>query len=312
MTRNDISLYAQKAKRKARTNFKPPSVKRARKAWVSQVKAVVVVMASNTEGLSFSQQETWLDWARSSDEVGFAVYVEDHAGFEQQCSAEQWEFWRKFLCPVQSSSAWGEFTLLQSELLALKWAQKTFREALWFYVVSGDSIPPKTPSRFVEGPLIGSSILGFDPGFNCDSGRILKVRAPEDFAIFEHSQWKVIAAPHAACLVKELLPKLPEWKRCVSVLRRTLCQCVVSPDEWVIGTVLRGLFPQEDWTDGVCIMEQIFVQKPCAKCKQRTGRAKGVARYRVGTLEAKGMEGQFHFCFAKSVSFFKQNKKRVR
>jgi hypothetical protein len=196
MKRHDISMYAHKARRRGRTNFQPPGVKKARKVSASAVKAVVVVLASSKEGLSFPQQQTWCEWAASCGALGFAVYAEDHKSFEQQCSVEQWEFWRKFLCPIQSSSAWGEFSLLQSELLALKWARKTFDEAQWFYVVSGDSIPTKTASRFVQGPLTGSSILGFDPELNADVGRPLKGQAPGGVPVFEHSQWKVLTAPH--------------------------------------------------------------------------------------------------------------------
>jgi hypothetical protein len=239
-----------------------------------------VVLASSKEGLSFPQQQTWCEWAKSCGALGFAVYAEDHKSFEQQCSAEQWDFSRKFLCPVESSSAWGEFSLLHSELLVLKRARKTFDKAQWFYVVSGDSIPTKTPSRFVKGPSTGSSILGFDPELNADVGRPLKGQAPGGVTIFEHSQWKVLTAPHVLCLVDELIPKLPEWRQCVGILSRELCRCLLAVDEWVIGTMLRGRFQLDDWSDGVCIMEQNFVQKSCAKCKQTTGHAKVLGRGR--------------------------------
>jgi hypothetical protein len=80
--------------------------------------------------------------------------------------------------------------------------------------------------------------------------------------------------------VDELIPQLPEWKQCVGILSRELCRCLLAVDEWVIGTMLRGRFPLDDWSDGVCIMEQKFVQKSCAKCKQTTGHAKVLRRGR--------------------------------
>jgi hypothetical protein len=44
--------------------------------------------------------------------------------------------------------------------------------------------------------------------------------------------------------------------------------CLLALDEWVIGTMLRGRFPLHDRSDGVCIVQQNFLQKSCAKCEK--------------------------------------------
>jgi hypothetical protein len=276
MKRYDISMHGRKARRRGRgSNFQPPPVKKARKALGSSVKAVVVILASSKDGLHFPQQQAWFEWAQNSrGKVGFAVYAEDHQGLKELCcSAKRWEFWRKFLCPVHSSSAWGEFSLLHSELLALKWARSRFEKAHWFYVVSGDSVPTKSPVAFVKGPLQGNSVIGFDPQEKFTGG-CRSVTAPGGLRIYEHSQWVVLSKRHVDCLSELLIPHLSEWKRVANKLMREWCRCIMAADEWVIGTILRGTMADEEWSDDFCIMEQMFVQARCGRCKQKTGHAK--------------------------------------
>jgi hypothetical protein len=248
--RYNIALHARKGgtKRWFRSNYQPPAVKKARAETAPSVRAVIVILASSKAGVHFPQQRVWFEWARDTCAIGFAVYMEDHAAFERQCETSQWSFWRPFLCPLQASSAWGEFSLLHAELCALKWAQQRFEGAPWFYVVSGDSVPTKTPALFVRGPHNGNSILGFDPEVNCSGmresekrgGRSDDIRAPEGYTILEHSQWKVLSRKHVCLLVKELLPPTIEakWKDVARSLKQQWC-CGIAADEWVIGTFLR-------------------------------------------------------------------------
>ncbi len=271
--RHDISLYAKKAKRRG-SNYQPPLVKKGRKTASSSVRAVVVILASNKAGFSFTQQRTWYEWAqeRGGVQIGFAVYVEDHSAFERVCMPSEWRFWRKFLCPVRSSSAWGEFSLLQAELDSLQWARRTFHGAQWFYVVSGDSIPTKVPQKYVKGPSSNTSVIGFD--LCSDLASNIDLTAPGELTIYEHSQWKVLAGAHVSMLVKQLIPCLDEWKPVAARVKALYC-CSMASDEWVIGTFLRGkLSKRIDWSDGVCIMEQTFIHEPCGRCDKNAGHAK--------------------------------------
>ncbi len=176
-----ISLYASRGgKHRRHTNYKTPVVKKALKSASATAKAVVVVLASAEDGLRFTHQALWHAWA--DDTVGFAVYVEDAPALQLQCTRAEWTYWEPFLCPLQTSSAWGQFSLLQAELCALRWAYQRFTEAVWFHVVSGDSVPTKSPAAFVAGPSSQNSVLGFDSHLE-----------HKKLKLFEHSQWKVLS-----------------------------------------------------------------------------------------------------------------------
>lgn len=274
--RYDISMYAKKAKRRG-SNYQPPFVKKARKTVSSEVRVVVVILASSKAGLCFPQQRTWFEWTkkRGGVKVGFALYIEDHSAFERMCTPSEWSFWRMFLCPVHSSSAWGEFSLLQAELDCFQWARRTFHEAQWFYVVSGDSIPTKSPQKYVKGPSSKTSVIGFDRRSSIASK--IDLKAPGGLTIYEHSQWKVLTSTHVTKLVGQLFPRLNDWKLVASRIKTKYC-CSMTPDEWIIGSFLRGsLSKRIEWCDGVCIMEQTFIHEPCEKCDLNAGHAKLLA-----------------------------------
>ncbi len=237
-----------------------------------------MILASNREGLHFPHQRVWCDWSvnaqeEQEQEVGFAVYAEDHASLERQCSQEQWAFWRPFLCPVQSSSAWGQFSLVYAELLALKWAQDQFPHASWFYVVSGDSVPTKSTRTFVEGPLGKFSVLGF-------TGAEPLSRLSNGCDLYEHSQWKVLSRVHVRFLIDGLIKSretLESWKASVVEEKRLWC-CVSVPDEWLIGSFLVAQKGQiVDWTRE-CIMKQVFVEETRRCCHKTVGHAKVLKR----------------------------------
>lgn len=285
MKRYNIAAHARRGgKKRWHSNFQPPTVKRATKERSGTVKAVVVILASNHEGLHFPQQSVWHEWAKGCDEVGFAVYVEDRAALKQECSAEQWSYWEPFLCPVQSSSAWGRYSLVLAELHALKWASERFTKAAWFYVVSGDSIPTKSTLSFVLGPPKSVSVLGF-------ADDIPPTKALNGWTLHEHSQWKVLSDVHVGILVDRLLtPRdvLQEWKACAMQQKRAFC-CADVPDEWLIGTFLRSQHDVDvDLLEGVYIMEQIFVSELSKCCKREITHAKLLTRseYRRAYREA--------------------------
>jgi hypothetical protein len=268
MKRYDVARHAKKgATKRWSTNFQLPAVKKARKERSSSVKAVIVILASSHTGLHFPHQRAWYDWSVKSKEVGFAVYLEDQTSFERDCSQEQWAFWRPFLCPLQSSSAWGQFSLVYSELLALKWARDQFVNAAWFFVVSGDSVPAKSTRSFVQGPLSGKSVLGF-------TGFVELSVGGRD--LYEHSQWKVLSINHVNLLVDDLVQSretLREWKALVLEEKRRLC-CASVPDEWLIGTFIITRDQKAKVTKGKSIMVQRFVEGFQMCCRKPVSHAK--------------------------------------
>lgn len=271
------------------SNYQPPPVKKARKERAKHVEAVVVILASSKSGLHFTQQAAWHEWAEDAPAIGFAVYAEDHSSLEKQCNELEWDFWRPFLCPVQCSSAWGEFSLLRAELLALTWASERFEKAAWFYVVSGDSVPAKTPAAFVQGPSSRNSFLGFDPN--------IVTKAPNGENIREHSQWKVLSRAHVLRLVDA--SPLDKWQKMDQELKRRWC-CVIAADEWVIGAVLRSKSSSKRrWMDGTCIMEQEFVSEKRKCCGQNAGHAKLLSTSRFALLYKRACADENTFALRK-------------
>ncbi len=278
------------------SNFQPPPVKKTRKERASSVKAVVVVLASNRDGLHFPRQDVWHEWAKNSTDVGFAGYVEDHARFEQQCSAEEWSYWRPFLCPLQSSSAWGHFSLVLAELAALRWAKEGFAGAQWFYVVSGDSIPTKSVESFVQGPPDGASIVGF-------AEDLPPTVALNGWQLHEHSQWKVLSKKHVTLLVDRLVSRdktLEEWKACAMEQKRASC-CADVPDEWLIGSFLLRQEEADsvDWLEGTCIMMQTFVSARSTCCKREISHAKLLSRSEFRGMYREAWDDAYVFALRK-------------
>lgn len=276
MKRYNIAAHARRgALKRGHSNFQPPSVKRATKERCADVKTAIVILASNRDGLHFPRQSVWHEWAKDCEDIGFAVYMEDRVRFKHECCVEQWSYWEPFLCPVQSSSAWGRYSLVLAELKALKWASERFRKASWFYVVSGDSIPTKSTASFVQGPLRGVSILGF-------ADDAPPTTALNGWVLHEHSQWKVLSKVHVKVLMEHLLTStyvLKEWKSCAMQQKRKFC-CADVPDEWLIGTFLKsqGVIDEDLLQVGVCIMEQMFVSERSKCCKREITHAKLLTR----------------------------------
>jgi hypothetical protein len=273
MKRYNIAQHAKKgAQKRWSTNFHLPMVKKARKERLSSAKAVIVILASNKDGLHFPHQCTWYEWAVNAKEVSFVVYAEDHVTFERECSPDQWTFWRPLLCPLQSSSAWGQFSLVYSELLALKWAREQSLDGEWFYVVSGDSVPTKSTEVFAQGPSGRSSVLGFtdrEPS-----------RLSNGCGLYEHSQWKVLSRVDVDRLVDGLVLShgtLKLWKTCVLEEKRKLC-CISVPDEWLVGSFLVAQEGNVDGHEDECIMKQIFIEDCRKCCHKRVGHARVLKR----------------------------------
>lgn len=263
--RHHIKRFAKKARlHRGATSFKLPHEKKQLALFRDKVEAVVLIMASGAcEGVSFPQADTWECWAEGSRKVGFCLYVEEPRGVAP--------FWRPFVCPVTRSSAWGEFPLVKAELDALQWAARTYANANWFYVVSGDSIPVKRVRDYVTGPP--ASVLGFpEQAAKFDHGVTFPSSWPQQY-VFEHSQWKVLTRHHVELIVTGLIPKLDEWRSVHRRLKNKLC-CSIAPDEWVIGTFLRNNDPVGEFSLGQCMMELEYYDEWRACCKAYTGHAK--------------------------------------
>ncbi len=293
MKRYNIAQHAKKgAQKRWSTNFHTPAVKKARKERVISAKAVIVILASGKDGLHFPHQRTWHEWAMNSMDVSFAVFVEDHVTFQRECSPDQWTFWRPLLCPLQSSSAWGQFSLVYAELLALKWAGEQFIDAEWFYVVSGDSVPTKSTKAFVRGPLCRKSAVGFT-GYHAVSAI--------GGTLIEHSQWKVLSKTHVNVLVEHLVQSrctMRQWKAVVMEEKRKLC-CESVPDEWLIGTFLRTQDRKVDWLKGKCIMVQCFVQGVRLCCRKNVCHAKALNGLELRRLYQEAWDDPASFAIRK-------------
>ena len=257
---HSIARYAKRGRmHTGKSSFKPPHVKR-RLTHFKNAEAVVIILASGSTGVSFPQADTWECWATElsgSHKVGFCLYVE---------SAKVNAFWQPFVCPLTSSTAWGEFPLVKAELDALMWAERTYTSAKWFYVVSGDSIPVKTPEQYCDGP--SGSVLGFPRvAAQLDYG----VKLP--WKLYEHSQWKVLTKAHAVLIVTVLIPNLSEWRKVHRKLKKKHC-CAIAPDEWVIGTFLRSQDKHSDFSLGMCMMELEIEDEWRECCQEYTGHAR--------------------------------------
>lgn len=186
----------------------------------ASVVSVFVMMAHS----GVTQPDIWrFVLEESNQKIGFSIHSE--------VELPNWlEVFRA--SGVHFASNWATFEVVEIEIALLKWAVDVFENAKSFFIVSGDSIPIKSPLDIINFPF---------------SDIVYSYRAEESekrgCLEFFNSTWKVLSRDTALKLIECFFSNKVLLKDTQTNRLKEFNQCVTAPDEWVIGTCLYGKFP---------------------------------------------------------------------